>query len=180
MVRRGSDRGGDFRHVRTCRRDGQLGCVVAFSTFGETPPPGALFGRPARLNVLSGTPRRADLHVACTNPAALGGGAARLHPVFPSVPFAPGTLIAAGISILGYATPAASTPWVAIPGAFSGRCSSAGGAHVLRVAPRWATPELRPSPDPTWGLHLVDANIALGDLVGLVGRQARAYARLRR
>jgi hypothetical protein len=34
----------------------------------------------------------------------------------------------------------------------------------------------RPSPTPEWGLHLVDANIALGDLVSVVRRQIRAYA----
>src|SRR4051812_20673625 len=46
-VRKGSDRGGDFRHVPTCRRDGQRGCVLAFSTFDATPPDTALFGRGA-------------------------------------------------------------------------------------------------------------------------------------
>jgi hypothetical protein len=33
------------------------------------------------------------------------------------------------------------------------------------------------SPDPTWGLHLMDANIALGNLVELVRVQGAAYAR---
>jgi len=28
---------------------------------------------------------------------------------------------------------------------------------------------------PTWGLHLVDVNIALGNLVALVGSQSAAY-----
>jgi hypothetical protein len=28
---------------------------------------------------------------------------------------------------------------------------------------------------PTWGLHLVDVNIALGSLVALVGTQAAAF-----
>jgi hypothetical protein len=39
---------------------------------------------------------------------------------------------------------------------------------------------LQPSPDATWGLHLVDANIALGDLVDLVAAQARRWHALRR
>jgi hypothetical protein len=26
-----------------------------------------------------------------------------------------------------------------------------------------------------WGLHLIDANIAMGDLVDLVGQEAKAY-----
>jgi hypothetical protein len=40
------------------------------------------------------------------------------------------------------------------------------------VTPFGAAPLLSPSPDPTWGLHLVDANIALGDLVDIVHHQA--------
>jgi len=27
-----------------------------------------------------------------------------------------------------------------------------------------------------WGLHLIDVNLAMGDLVGLVGSQSRAWA----
>ena len=30
-------------------------------------------------------------------------------------------------------------------------------------------------PTPTWGLHLPDANIALGNLTDLVGEQAAAF-----
>src|SRR5215218_2602929 len=37
-VRERSDRGGTFRLVPTCRRATQLSCVLAFSTFNETPP----------------------------------------------------------------------------------------------------------------------------------------------
>jgi hypothetical protein len=40
------------------------------------------------------------------------------------------------------------------------------------VTPFGVAPLLNPSPDATWGLHLVDANIALGDLVDIVHHQA--------
>ena len=30
-------------------------------------------------------------------------------------------------------------------------------------------------PDPNWGLHLNDANIAMGDLVDILGKQAAAW-----
>lgn len=177
-VRRGSDVGGDFRHVPACRRPAQTGCVVAFSTYDEIPPSDAIFGTTGgRLGRLSGTPARSDLRVLCTNPAALRGGAARLHPAFPSEPFAPGTTIAAGNSLLGYTPPTASTPWVAIPASFSGRCVRLNGATTLQVIARGGTPTLHPSPDATWGLHLVDANIALDDLVSMVERQSRAWRR---
>jgi hypothetical protein len=32
-----------------------------------------------------------------------------------------------------------------------------------------------PFPHATWGLHLADVNIALGNLVDLVGTEAKAY-----
>jgi hypothetical protein len=48
---------------------------------------------------------------------------------------------------------------------------------VLQVtaAPGGQTP--KPSPDGTWGLHLVDANLALGNLVDLVRSEAAAFSR---
>ena len=61
---------------------------------------------------------------------------------------------------------------VEFPDAYRARCSTAGGANVLQITPLGGAPALRRSPDATWGLHLVDANIALGNLVGLVRRQA--------
>ena len=51
----------------------------------------------------------------------------------------------------------------------------AGGADVLQITPRNGAPVYNPSPDADWGLHLVDANIALGNLVGLVRSQIAAY-----
>jgi hypothetical protein len=162
--------GGDFKHIPACRRPRQTGCVIAFSTFDQQPPEDAIFGRTTE-------PGR---EVLCTNPAALRGGTARLHPVWPSRPFAPGSTIAAAIAVLGFPLPEPPTPWIAVPGSFSAHCSGAGGAHVLRVLARGGAPTLSPSPDPTWGLHLTDGNIALGDLGDLVGKQAAAYERRRR
>ena len=50
------------------------------------------------------------------------------------------------------------------------------GASVLQVTPAPGAPALNRSRR-RWGLHLADGNIALGDLVALVRRQAAAYAR---
>ncbi len=166
-VRQGSDVGGDFSHIRACHRASQVGCVIAFSTFDATPPPDSLFGRTT-------TPGQ---EVLCTNPAALAGGTGRLDPVFPTQPFAPGSTLAAGIQLLGIPVPAVGTPWVSSPGAYRATCSSAGGAHVLEITPRDGAPVIHPSPDPSWGLHLVDGNIALGNLVGVVHTEASAYTR---
>jgi hypothetical protein len=178
-VRKGSDRGGVFRRVPTCRRATQLSCVLAFSTFNETPPAAAIFGRGAsRLAGFLGLPEGSELESACTNPAALGSRrSVPLTTVAPTQPFAPGTLIAAGVSLLGLQWPSASTTFVQSHGAFTGRCSRAGGAHVLRISSTPGTPVPKASPTPEWGLHLVDANIAQGDLVNVLRRQIRAYAR---
>jgi pimeloyl-ACP methyl ester carboxylesterase len=177
-VRKGSDRGGVFRRVRTCERAAQLSCVLAFSTFNETPPEQAVFGRGrSRVASFLGLPTGSDLETACTNPAALGSGrSVPLTSVVPTEPFAPGTLIAAGISLLGIQWPAASTTFIQSDGAFTGGCSRAGGAHVLRIASAPGTPVPKASPTPEWGLHLVDANIAQGNLVNVLRRQIRAYA----
>jgi len=38
--------GGDFEHIRACRTARQTGCVVAYSSFNETPPSDTFFGHP--------------------------------------------------------------------------------------------------------------------------------------
>jgi hypothetical protein len=166
-VKQGQDVGGDFQHIPACRSRTQVGCVVAFSTFDEPPPPNTKFGH-------TSTP---GLEVLCTNPAALQGGSGSLDPIFPTQPFAPGSTIAVVTRLLGVTLPTATTPWVEAPGSYTARCSSTDGADVLEIAPVDGAPNIHPSPDATWGLHLVDANIALGNLTALVRSEATAYAR---
>jgi len=165
IVKTGSDIGGDFHHVPACRSASEVGCVIAYSTFDAVPPAGSLFGRTTA----------AHRSVLCTNPAALAGGSGVLDPILPTQPFAPGSTIAAGIGLLGYSTPAVGTPWVSVSGAYSARCSRANGAEVLEITPRHGAPLIHYSPTPGWGLHLVDVNLALGNLVTAVQREAVAY-----
>jgi hypothetical protein len=167
LVRQGRDAGGDFKRIPACRRRAQTGCVVAFSTYNERPPEGAFFGRTSEPG----------MEVLCTNPATLGGGWAKLTAVQPSKPFAPGTTIGAATGVLGVPQPRVSTAWRAFPGSYRARCSSAGGADVLSLRSIGRAPVFSPSPTAEWGLHLVDANIALGDLVELVRAQAAAWRR---
>ncbi len=167
-VKAGSDRGGDFQNIPACRSKRQFGCVIAFSTFNATPPAGALFGR-------AGPGRE----VLCTNPTDLGGGSGRATPIFPTAPFAPGTTIGAGTLAVGFTVPQASTPWASFPNAYKARCSSEANANVLRIEPLNGAPTLNAIPTAGWGLHLTDANIALGNLADLVRRQAAAYVKSR-
>jgi hypothetical protein len=173
-VAEGRDAGGSFQHVPACRSKRQTGCVIAFSTFGATPPPDAFFGRPG--GALSGGGSTADREVLCTNPAALHGGSKPVTAVAPAEPFAPGTSIGAATQAVG-APPKveAKTEFVAFPKAYDAECSDAGGAHVLLITPRDGAPTPKNVPNASWGLHLLDGNIAQGNLVALVGDQERAY-----
>ena len=166
-VGEGGGAGGSFENVPACGTKRQLGCAVGFSTFNEDVPPGAIFGR---------GPQGED--ALCVNPAKPGGGPKKLRSIYPSEPFAPGTTIAAGIAFAApEPLPTVSTPWVEYRGAYTGECASADDTDVLRINPAPGAPALRASPTPAWGLHLVDANIALGDLVALVHKQAKRYVK---
>ena len=165
-VRKGSDRGGDFKHVRACRRARQIGCVIAFSGFGGPVPANSLFGRA----------RDPANEILCTNPAALGGGSAWLTSIYPTKPFAQ-SVIGAAANAATSGLPKPNTPWAAFSKAYTGRCSHADGASVLQLRPVSNVFALTAVPDATWGLHLADANIALGNLANLVRRQIALYTR---
>jgi hypothetical protein len=161
-VRKGSDVGGDFQNIPACRSQRQFGCVIAFSTFDAPVPAESRFGRTSDPN----------LEVLCTNPAGLRRGYGRVSPITPTEPFAPGTAIAAVIGLLGQPPITATTPWIETRDAYEARCVNDNGANVLQLAPLGNAPVLHPSPDATWGLHLVDANIALRDLITDVHSEA--------
>lgn len=139
-------------------------------------PLSPLFGRPIAFlgtKVLPGTA------VLCTNPAALGGSRV-LNPIFPSQPFYPKSGLAAGIALTGLTLPEPPTVFVSEPGAYRARCSSASDANVLQITAVSGAQTLKPSPTPEWGLHLLDANLALGNLIGVVKIQTAAFvARVR-
>jgi hypothetical protein len=45
----------------------------------------------------------------------------------------------------------------------------------VKVTSEPGTPTPKPSPDASWGLHLLDANIAQGDLLALIRAQTKAF-----
>jgi len=161
-VKDGRAAGGDFDNVPACRSDRTVGCVIAFSSFDHPPPANSLFGRS----------RTAGQHVLCTNPAALEGGSAPLDAYFPAHQL--------GGVINFTSNPLATTAWVRYPDLLRGECKSENGADVLRVTDVRKSPDarlvLRDSLGPTWGLHIYDANVALGNLVDVVKSEAAAYA----
>ena len=165
--------GGDFAHIPACRSAGQTGCVIAYSSFSTPPPADSLFGRVGTgVSALSGQQPASALQVLCVNPAALGGGSGTLEPYFPTAAF-PGPL-GANDPGLPYAT-----PWVSDPDLYRAQCEYRGGASWLQVDSEAGPGDHRPivpeSLGPTWGLHLEDVNLALGNLVGIVRSEAAAY-----
>jgi hypothetical protein len=179
-VRAGSVVGGDFQHVPGCTKRRQTGCAVAWSTFADPPPPNTRFGRPVAANGVNpfGFPTGAGYEVLCTNPAALAGGAAPLKSYLRSEPF-PGLLGALLVEMYGGPPPSADTPWLQPQDHYTARCAHVSDAHVLMLSPVGGARKLNAAPDPSWGLHLSDVNIPLGDLVGLVATQERVYLRKR-
>ena len=166
-VATGRTTGGSFDHLPLCTRPGQQRCVIAYSSYPKRPPSGAFFGRPgAGVSLLSGETRTAGLDVACVNPAAIGGGAAPLHPFFPS-------------QSAGNVVP---TPWITYPGRFEAACHHHGDATWLGVrtvgGSRDDDPPLGDTLGTAWGYHVVDLTLALGDLVADVDAAVRSYRHL--
>ncbi|MGH9349777.1 MAG: DUF3089 domain-containing protein [Vicinamibacterales bacterium] len=176
-VPRGKDVGGIFKRMPLCRSGQQTGCVISYVTFRSTipPPPDTRFGR---------VPGE-GMEAACTNPAALAGGTGALRAYLP----------AAGRSLVGSAAeppvwmtgiPPIATPYVSVPGLLSARCVSNDRDSYLEVTVHGDPSDPRANdisgdvltngrPNPAWGLHLIDVQVALGNLVAIVGQQARAF-----
>jgi pimeloyl-ACP methyl ester carboxylesterase len=181
-VPKGKDVGGSFEKIRLCRVPGQTGCVVTYVSFRSTSPPPA--------NTRFGRVAGADLEAACTNPAALAGGTADLHAYLD----ARGVMIAGAAAPRPWAAPdrAVETPWVSVPGLLSARCTTNEHASYLEITVRGDAADPRTDDIAgdlyagggqrllDWGLHLVDANLAMGNLIEIVSRQARAWEGRRR
>jgi hypothetical protein len=157
---------GDFKNLQPCASKTQFGCVVAWSTWDQAPPKGADFES-------VGSP--ATQHVLCVNPAAPGSGAATpVTPLFLSTDFQEW----GGISPALFIT--VNTDWISYPGLYTAQCVRSGSMAWLQVKPIANKGEKRPTVKaqrgPSWGLHSIDMNVALFELVGLVAGQATAYA----
>ena len=175
-VPKGKNVGGAFKSTPLCTSPSQTGCAIAYVSFRDTilPPANTRFGK---------VPTEGQ-QAACTNPAALGGGKASLHAY----------LNASGRTITSPESPtewvkgkSVTTPFVSVPGLLEGECVSDERGSYLRI-----TTKANPS-DPRideiggdvvregkiaedWGLHLIDVNAAMGDLVNIVAQQAKSYA----
>jgi hypothetical protein len=104
--------------------------------------------------------------VACVNPVTFSTNAAPLSPIFVTT-----TSPTPRVKI--------TTPFVTFPGLYTAHCESQGGATWLQInvtkSGNDARPTLAPALGPTWGLHLGDVNLALGNLVHDVSLEEKAY-----
>lgn len=170
----GGDVGGTLQHIPLCRRDTDTGCVVTYSSFREGVPPPA--------NSLFGRPLAPGQEAACTNPASLRGGTRALHPYLPrdarSLPSLPPPPAPEWVD------PARggpiTTPFVSLPRWVEATCRKRDGFVYLSIASTGndahRVDDLRGADlTPDWGLHLVDVNVAMGDLVAIAKRQGRAW-----
>ncbi|HEY0131015.1 MAG TPA: DUF3089 domain-containing protein [Allosphingosinicella sp.] len=163
--------GGSLKSTPLCSKAGQTGCVIAYMSFRASAPPpvGSFLGRAARPGMTAG----------CTNPAALRGGSAKLDSYwFTMSPVPPGAQ-----PVVWSSQGKPPTPFLRTEGLVTGECRHSGQAGYLAVTenadPNDARTDRIPGDvyiggklNPGWGLHLVDMNLAQGDLIRLVEAQA--------
>ncbi|WP_269855513.1 DUF3089 domain-containing protein [Streptomyces sp. RPT161] len=172
-----------FRHIPACERTGSsapmpTGCVVAYSSYAQPPAAKDMFGH-------TGSP---DDHVLCVDPAALLDGRpnGRRHPLdaymptgrsLDGNPLSPkGSL---GIVLTGFRIPDAAAGYVHYPHALNGRCELRRNAHGttswLQVSGDTASFTEPGTRSLLSGLHVIDFNVAQGDLVRLAAEQSRTW-----
>ncbi len=161
------DAAGTLTKIAPCRSSRQIGCVIAYSSFNYPPPQDSKFGRvPGDTSQNSNS----KLQILCTNPGDLGSSKVAALSYY-------GLASATGLS--GGKKIKASTRWVSYPGLFTGQCENKDGAQWLQIDEKFAHSQVEPSlvdsVGPSWGLHLLDVNIAYGNLVNIVGDESAAY-----
>ena len=175
-VPEGEDVGGSFDTIPVCREPSQTGCVISYSSYRSTNPPtsGALFGDAEE-----------GFDVVCANPVGLSEGAKLSKPYFPTQV---SDLLRTGGPVTGpFADPemhdSITTPYYTMPDFLQLRCAKTDEFDYLEVTVLGDSSDPR-SDDftgalesilPGWGLHIVDATVAMGDLVELVEQQTAAY-----
>ena len=176
-VPKGKDVGGAFKNIPVCRAAGQTGCLISFVTFRSTIPPPA--------NTLFGRVPGDGLEAACTNPAALTGGSGQLRAYLTGQ----GSLIANGAAQKHqWVNDGAviDTPFVSVPGLLSAECASNEHANFLKITVHADPADPRADdipgdlgmlgkPQANWGLHLVDVNLTMGNLLDIVSQQSKAF-----
>lgn len=175
----GKDVGGDFKAVPLCKAPGQTGCVITFASFRADRPPSA-------ASTLFGASAGPGLEAACVNPAALAGGAAPLHAYLGE---GREMVTSSGAQQGPWTNPPQpiAQPFVVVPGLLSAACVRRAGHHYLAVSIHSNPGDKRTDAIvgdviidgqllPDWGLHRIDMNLVMGNLLDDVRAQAQAWA----
>ena len=165
--------GGTFKNIPLCTEAGETGCVVAYVSYSKEVPPGpaATFGRATAPGQ----------QAACTEPAALAGRAGQRYA---------GSYVRLKRTNAAISAPTGldklpsdiTTPYVLYRDVFRGTCKvSPQGTSYLEIALEQPADDKRPAPpyrspgiEAALGLHLVDYNLPLDDLLQIVRLQTAA------
>jgi hypothetical protein len=167
--------GGSFRDIKLCGSASDTRCAISYVSFRASAPPPA--------NSLFGKADEQGMQAACVNPAELDGSGGELKATLPAV-----STQESMAQPLPWTTDGAAidTPFVMLPGMLSARCVNQGGFNYLAVTIAADPSDKRTDQivgdvvtdgevQPGWGLHLIDMNLALGNLVEIVKRQGEAW-----
>lgn len=168
--------GGSFQNVPGCTSADETGCVISFSSYPTASPPeeGAIFGRVGGgPTPEEGAPTDRAL---CVDPVALAGGNGLADSIVPVT----GPLIGGGdLSAAGDF----GTRYIVLPEILAASCETRGDYTFFSAAPASASDPrtvaveglLTERLTDAWGLHLQDAQLAMGDLLEVAARQAEAF-----
>jgi hypothetical protein len=167
--------GGSFRDIKLCQSASDTRCAISYVSFRASAPPPA--------NSLFGRTEEQGMHAACVNPAELDGSGGQLKAMLPVA-----SVHESMADPLPWTTDGAliDTPFVMLPGMLSARCVNQGGFSYLAVTIASDPADSRTDSivgdvvtdgeaQAGWGLHLIDMNLALGNLVDIVRRQGEAW-----
>ena len=174
-VPRDKDVGGAFQQLPLCRDSKQIGCVITYASFrSDAPPPAnSRFGKVAGQDLVAG----------CTNPAALKGGSGELHAYLST---GGSGASSAGPKPWTNDGPGINTHFLSVPGMLTAECVSNDKGSYLAVTVHGNPADPRTDDItgdvvregkvlPDWGLHLIDVNLGIGNLIDIVRDQSKAY-----
>lgn len=168
--------GGSFQNIPACTAADEVGCVISFSSYPTASPPedGAVFGR------VGGGPTPDEGaptdRAMCVDPVGLAGGNGLADALVP----VSGPLIGGGdMSTAGDF----DTRYIVLPEILEAECVTTGDYTYFSAGP---APEgdqrtvaieglLEERLGDSWGLHLQDAQLAMGDLLEIAAQQAEAF-----
>jgi hypothetical protein len=161
-VPRGKTTGGTFENVPVCTSPDEAGCIIAYRSYeaGSSVP------------VVEHAPRAGNVSV-CVDPAAVGSDAL--------TPLSRAYLRVSDVSRRYIHTEGIDTPFVALESFYRGQCvEGPGGFSYLAISTAPGDPRANPVAYERLplhkyvGLHVLDVQLAQGDLVDLVTRHVSA------